>query len=120
MSRIRGIPHNAVETARDLRRRGTPAEDVLWTFLRNRRLNGLKFRRQHTLGPFIVDFCCPAQRLIVELDGAIHDNQREQDDARSQHLAVYGYSVIRFDNLEVVNRIDYVLERIVAVAEGEG
>ena len=112
MKRIRGNPVSAVERARELRREGTPAEDVLWEFLRARRLSGHKFRRQHPLGPFIVDFCCPSSYLIVELDGDIHEDQRDRDQSRSRHLEAFGYQVLRFNNLDVVNRIDYVLEEI--------
>ena len=112
MKRVRGNPEDAVVRARELRRQGTPAEDVLWEFLRDRRFRGCKFRRQHPLGPFIVDFCCPSRRLIIELDGDIHEEQQEQDAARTRHLEAFGYRVLRFDNLDIANRMDHVLETI--------
>lgn len=113
MKRIRGMPADGIEEARELRRRDTPAEDVLWEFLRDRGLSGLKFRRQHPVGPYIVDFCCPAQRLIVELDGDIHEEQREMDCVRQRRLEHAGYTVLRFSNLQVMNQTDFVLTEIV-------
>ena len=97
---------------RALRRRATSAEQVLWNELRGRRLDGLKFRRQHPLGPFIVDFCCVEHRLIVELDGDVHDSQRDYDDARTKYLAAISYRVIRFTNDEVANDLDKILTSI--------
>jgi very-short-patch-repair endonuclease len=94
----------------------TPAESVLWQALRDRRLRGLRFRRQHPLGPFIVDFCCPQCRLIVELDGDVHESQAEYDAARTEQLAAYGYRVIRFRNEAVLNDLSTVLKQIAAVA----
>lgn len=81
----------------------TPAEQELWDALQNKRLDGLKFRRQHPVGPFILDFWCPACKLVVELDGEVHDGQMDYDDARTQQLRDYGYRVIRFRNEEVLN-----------------
>jgi len=72
--------------ARQLRREQTPAEALLWGHLRNRRLKGLKFRRQHPVGRFVADFYCAQHRLIVELDGAVHQRQREYDDLRTEEL----------------------------------
>ena len=60
------------QLARDLRKRLTPAERILWRLLRDRRLKGLKFRRQFPIGPFVVDFCCYELRLVIELDGEVH------------------------------------------------
>lgn len=95
--------------ARVLRQAMTPAEKVLWQRLRNRQLNGLKFRRQHPLGPFIADFCCPAQRVIVELDGGVHDLQRDDDTAREGWFRQRGYRVIRFRNQQVLDDMEQVL-----------
>ncbi len=66
------MPHHSLENARLLRRRATEAEAILWDALRSRRLGGYKFRRQHSLAAFIVDFYCPSVRLVVEVDGGIH------------------------------------------------
>ncbi len=90
----------------------TPAEIKLWERLRNRRLAGLKFRRQHPLGPFIADFYCPEHRLVVEVDGEIHTFTRENDEARTQRFLAYGYRLIRFKNQEVEANIESVLEKI--------
>ena len=116
--RIRGVSRRIQERARELRRDMTPAERVLWGRLRNRQLEGLKFRRQHPLGRFIVDFCCAQHRLIVEVDGGVHRNQREYDEARTQVLQAHGYWVLRFSNEAVLGDVDAVLEVIAEVARG--
>jgi very-short-patch-repair endonuclease len=96
----------------------TPAEQLLWQALKGKQLNGLKFRRQHPLGSFIADFFCAEHKLIIELDGAVHKQQTEYDDARTHKLEEFGYRVIRFRNQEVSANLDAVLERILeAVAE---
>ncbi len=115
--RIRGETPRLGAAARLHRRAMTPAEYTLWQALRDRRLNGLRFRRQHPLGPFIVDFCCPQRRLIVELDGAVHDNQAEYDATRTEQLAAYGYRVIRFRNEAVLSDRESVLKQIAAAAD---
>ena len=98
--------------AKELRKKATPVEKILWEKLRNRQLHGLKFRRQHPLGTFIVDFYCPAQRLVIELDGDIHRYKEAEDHARNELLEVKGYKVIRFWNNEVEENLDKVLEAI--------
>src|SRR5215210_585989 len=103
-SRHRKHRHN-VPAARDLRARETPVEDILWEELRGRRLDGMKFRRQHPIGAFVVDFCCAECRLVIELDGEIHANQRQQDTEREAVLALAGYRVIRFPNQSVRNAL---------------
>ena len=110
--RIRGTSPLIQQRARALRQRATEAERILWEHLRNRRLRGLKFRRQHPLGPYIVDFYCAAHRLVVEIDGPIHESHREQDALRSEYLAMYGYRVLRFTNEEVLRDTESVLKRI--------
>jgi very-short-patch-repair endonuclease len=104
-------------TARDLRSRQTSAEDVLWSALRNRRLFGLKFRRQHPIGPFVADFCCHERRLIVELDGPVHDSTVEQDAERSLYLGARTFRVIRFRNEQVFQDLEEVLRKIQEAAE---
>src|SRR5829696_2319613 len=103
--------HN-VPAARELRTHETSAEDLLWKDLRGRRLDGMKFRRQHPIGAFVVDFCCAECRLVIELDGGIHANQRQQDTEREAVLALAGYRVIRFPNQSVRNALPMVLEAI--------
>ncbi|MBL9007216.1 MAG: endonuclease domain-containing protein [Myxococcales bacterium] len=95
---------------RQLRRDSTPAEKLLWRFLRNRRLRGHKFRRQHPIGPFIVDFCCLSAHLIAEVDGGHHAATQWKDQQRSQWLHAQGYRVIRFWNHEVLSNPAGVLE----------
>jgi len=82
--------------ARALRRRQTDAECKLWSRLRDRRLKGAKFRRQHLVELYIADFCCAEAGLIVELDGGQHASQTESDVARMRFLASHGFRVMRF------------------------
>ena len=102
-----------VDAARRLRREQTDAERVLWFRLRDRRLNGLKFRRQTPIGNYIVDFCCEASRLIVELDGGQHATRNQRDEKRTADLESRGYVVMRFWNDDVLRNIDGVLGEIV-------
>jgi len=90
----------------------TRAEQLLWERLRNRQLGGLKFRRQHPLGPFITDFYCAEKRLVVEIDGDIHDLQKEQDEQRTRQFEEFGYRVIRFRNEEIEANISLVVKKI--------
>ena len=101
-----------VSTARRLRRDQTDAERKLWLRLRDRRLEGLKFRRQVTIGPYIADFCCESQRLVIELDGGQHAERADQDAARTAALEAQGYLVLRFWNNDVLRNMDGVLESI--------
>ena len=107
------ICENREPYARRLRRSQTAAERKLWLLLRDRRLAGFKFRRQHPVGPFIVDFCCTEAKVIVELDGGHHALSLESDAARSHYLAGQGYRVLRFWNNDVLGNTSGVLERIV-------
>lgn len=102
-----------VASARDLRQRLTPAESALWARLRRQQL-GMTFRRQHAIGPFVVDFCCLPARLVVELDGAIHDLEdvREQDAWRTGYLEERGFTVVRFSNDDVLSCPDTVIATI--------
>jgi very-short-patch-repair endonuclease len=115
-SRIRGTTLEIEAAARRLRRNMTPAERILWEALKGKKLSGLRFRAQHPVGPFILDFYCPARKLVVELDGGVHEEQAGYDEARTQQLEDYGYHVIRFRNEEVLTDLPSVLERILQVA----
>ncbi|HYE45041.1 MAG TPA: endonuclease domain-containing protein [Caulobacter sp.] len=97
-----------------MRREPTFAEKVMWDRLRNRKLAGLKFRRQAPIGPYIADFLCKEARLIVEFDGPHHD--ADYDAKRDAWLGGQGYRVLRFPNNDVGNRMAEVLERIRAAA----
>ena len=113
---MRGAITGLDETARTLRHELTPAEKKLWNAIRNRQLDGLKFRRQHPVGRFILDFFCAELRLVIELDGAIHDGQIAHDAERSRMLNEFGYVVLRFRNDEVFSDLAGVLEKIRSVA----
>jgi very-short-patch-repair endonuclease len=114
--RVRGTTPELIAAAKAMRWHPTPAEGRLWEALEGRKLRGLKFRRQHAVGPFILDFYCPAYKLVVELDGAHHAEQASYDQARTEQLMAYGYRVLRFRNHEVLANLDRVLERIARVA----
>ncbi|RIK44181.1 MAG: endonuclease [Chloroflexi bacterium] len=105
------------EKVRALRRRATPAEQKLWEALRSQQVAGMKFRRQHLIGAFVVDFCCTSHRLVVELDGGYHDAQIEYDVERTNIIAAHGYTVLRFRNDDVLQRLPYVLRRITEAAD---
>ena len=98
--------------ARKLRKSTTDAELRLWLQLRNRNLGGFKFRRQHPLPPYIVDFICIEQNLIVELDGGQHIEQITHDTNRTAFLESKGYRVIRFWNDDVLKKTEIVLEEV--------
>jgi very-short-patch-repair endonuclease len=93
---IRGTTPVVEQAARDMRRAPTAAEEKLWGALRGNQVAGLKFRRQHPVGRFVLDFYCPACKLVVEVDGDVHDEQQERDAARTRVLEAYGYCVLRF------------------------
>jgi very-short-patch-repair endonuclease len=100
--------------ARELRSAMTPAEARLWERLRGNRLDGCHFRRQQVIDGFIVDFYCHAAALAVEVDGEIHRAQAEYDEERDGILARRGIAVLRVSNEDVLDRVDFVLERIQA------
>jgi len=104
---------------RELRKESTEAEKLLWAELRNRKLNGLKFRRQHPLDKFIVDFYCNEKKLVVELDGDVHDQKvnNEYDEARTAMLAGLNIIVLRFKNEDVINNMKDVLKKISGAAD---
>ena len=92
----------------------TNAEKILWNALRNGKLNGLKFKRQHSIGNYVVDFYCYKLRLIIELDGGVHliEYQKEKDHYRDQNLQAMNYTIQRYKNEEIENYLDKVLEKI--------
>jgi very-short-patch-repair endonuclease len=100
---------NGYERARCLRRTPTEAEKILWTHLRAHRFFGVGFRRQHAIGPYVVDFCSPRKKIVIEVDGGQHSDQEEYDNARTEFLRGNGYLVLRFWNNEVMSNIDGVL-----------
>jgi adenine-specific DNA-methyltransferase len=100
------------DQARALRKNMTDAERILWRALRNRQLDGWKFRRQHPIGMFIVDFECVERKFIVEVDGGQHAMNVAEDARRSVFLRNEGYNVLRFWNNQVLQETDAVLDAI--------
>ena len=103
-----------VERARQFRRDPTPSERVLWAALRGRSLN-VRFYRQQVIWPFIADFASERPRLVIEIDGRVHETQVERDRERQQYLEAQGYRVVRFSADEVENRLEHVLKRLADV-----
>jgi len=108
-------PRHIIDVARRLRQHPTEAEEILWQQLRNRKLLGLKFGRQHTFGRYVADFYCAELQLVIELEGGIHEieNQREYDHERFEALKSLGLTVLRIPNEDVLNHFDEVLQKIV-------
>jgi len=105
--------------ARQLRRNQTEAEAKLWSRLRNHQIKDIGFRRQHAIGNYVVDFCAPRQKLIIELDGSQHLEQEEYDTERTAFLESKGYRILRFWNNKVMKDIDSVLRAIDLVLENK-
>lgn len=104
------LPTRSLERSRGLRREMTDAERKLWSRLRAGQLDGLKFRRQHPIPPYIVDFYCDAAKLVIELDGSQH--KESVDRARTDYLERQGLSVIRFWDNDVLLNIESVVDAI--------
>ena len=103
---------NKVERARQLRKNQTDAEKSLWQHLRRRQIDGWRFRRQHPIGNYIVDFFCFEKGLVVEIDGGQHSEQVDYDEERTKWLESQGYRVLRFWNNEVLREIEAVKQVI--------
>ncbi len=103
--------------ARNLRKNSTTQEILLWSLLRNRKLNNLKFKRQVPIGSYIVDFVCEEKKLIIELDGGQHNTPEnlQYDKKRTEYLNSLGYKVIRFWNNEFDNNLEGVYEKLLEV-----
>jgi very-short-patch-repair endonuclease len=108
----RRTPASVQIRARQLRREQTDAEAKLWSYLRNRQLDGFKFRRQHPIGRFVVDFCCVDRRLIVEVDGEVHRSQAAEDQARAEALQAAGYTIARWTNDQIEHQVADVLAEL--------
>jgi very-short-patch-repair endonuclease len=98
--------------AREMRSKPTPAENLLWKHLRSHRLRGMKFRRQHNIERFIVDFYCRDAKLVIEVDGPIHQYQAHEDAIRQEFLESQKLKVLRFSNDNVLNNVDEVIKQI--------
>ncbi len=102
---------------RVLRSNMSDAEEALWHLLRCRQISGLKFRRQHPFGDYILDFVCLENKLVIEVDGGQHEQQAWYDENRTQKLQAAGFRVLRFWNNEVLKEIESVKEKIWLVAQ---
>lgn len=105
-----------LDIRRALRVNSAPAEEILWEEIRNKKLNGLKFKRQHSIGNYIVDFYCASKRLIIELDGEVHNtsHQKEKDKHRDQNLTEMNFKILRISNSQVLNEIEKVKNLLLA------
>ena len=113
----RPLLQSLLQSARDMRKNATDAEKLLWSLLRDRQLDGYKFRRQHPVGSYILDFYCHEARLAIEVDGGQHNEieQARHDEERTANLATEGIQVLRFWNSEVLTETEAVLESILTV-----
>lgn len=116
-SRLYAHNPRLLRNARQLRSRMTDAEQCLWQHLRDRRLNGYKFRRQQPIGNYIADFVCIRPKLIVEADGSQHDEQRAYDETRSENLRALGFHILRFWNHDILQQTEAVLTVILNTLE---
>lgn len=109
-----GASGKLYQFAKELRGKQTLAEDILWEYLRGRRLDGLKFRRQHPILKYVADFYCHEKKLVIELDGSVHETEvnKDYDQARTNCLADLNVTVIRFRNDEVIHRLEFVISEI--------
>ena len=110
--------HGTFETARLLRNNMTIPEKILWERLKGKNILGLRFRRQPPIDIFIADFYCHEARLVIEIDGEIHEEQIEYDDGREAEIEKYDIKVIRFTNDEIMNEMESVINKIKAVLKG--
>ena len=109
-----GASKELITMAKEFRKNMTKAEKVLWDALRNHRFSALKFRRQHPIKWFIADFYSHEIKLIIEVDGGIHNStsQTEHDASRTSEIETLGINVIRFSNEDILNNLEFVLHQI--------
>jgi len=114
-----GAKPTLFKLARELRREETEAEKILWSKLNKNQILGLQFRRQHPINVFIVDFFCVKLKLVIEVDGNIHEipEYEVSDIGRSEMLKDFGITVIRFTNEQIIEEIDYTINQIVITAK---
>jgi very-short-patch-repair endonuclease len=107
------------ELSRQLRKNGTKAEDVFWEAVRNRKCGGLKFRRQQVIARYIADFYCEEVKLVVEIDGSIHENEdvKKNDEKKNAAYTERGLYTLRFTNNEVFELLEYCLGKVKVIAE---
>ncbi|MGV3628756.1 MAG: endonuclease domain-containing protein [Betaproteobacteria bacterium] len=108
-----------VTRSRKLRSTLTDAEQLLWRHLRQKQMAGIKFRRQHPVGPYVIDFACLSAKLAIEVDGGQHAEMESKDAQRDAFLAQNGFRVLRFWNNEVLDNIEGVMEQICTAVSGK-
>ena len=106
--------------AREMRHESTPEENILWQQLRNRKILGFKFRRQHSIDRFILDFYCSEANLVIEVEGPIHQFTQVYDSLRKEYLETLGLKIFRFTNDEINDNLDIVMKKISAALEIPG
>ena len=111
LSRQKIYPEKLAQAKR-FRKQMTPAEKVFWEMVRNNKVRGLHFRRQQALDGFIADFFCNQLKLIVEIDGGVHEQQKDYDAKRERILSLNDVTTIRFSNAEVIDNLDMVKQRL--------
>jgi very-short-patch-repair endonuclease len=105
-------PKYVIQLAQKLRQEMTETEKILWGELGSKKLDGLRFRKQHPIGRYIADFCCPSTKLIIEVDGEIHASQKEYDKNRDKFLRAQGYITLRFSDRQIRDKMTEVLASI--------
>ena len=118
-STAKSNPKSQKEMRKRLRNQLTPEEALLWNVLKNRQVSGLKFRRQHGMGAYVMDFYCPSIKLCIELDGEAHrsEDANDYDDKRTLFFKENGITVMRFENCIVRNDMQAIINAIVAFCE---
>ena len=113
---VRGqrVSSDLIARSKELRSNMTRAEKILWGALRRNQLGGFHFRRQQIIGRYIADFYCHAAALVIELDGKVHEHQKERDRARDEIIRSYEIMILRFRNEEVEKMLEEVLQKILA------
>jgi very-short-patch-repair endonuclease len=115
---LKRVTNQTRQRAIQLRRNATTPEQLLWSILCRRQLGGLKFRRQHPIEPYIVDYYCAAINFLIELDGDSHDGRQSYDKQREEHLRKLGLKIFRVSNDDVIHNLEGVAEAILREARG--
>jgi very-short-patch-repair endonuclease len=113
---LKRVTNQTRQRAIQRRRNATSPEQLLWSILCRRQLGGLKFRRQHPIEPYIVDYYCAAAKLVVELDGESHEGRQSYDHQREEHLSTLGLKIFRVTNDDVIHNLEGVAEAILRAA----
>jgi very-short-patch-repair endonuclease len=112
VTRFQRVSPEKLAKAKAMRRNMTPAERCFWNAVRANKIEGMHFHRQQVIDGFIADFYCGDQRLVIEIDGGIHETQKDYDSMRETALKKNGLRVIRFSNQEVINDVDLVIQKL--------